>query len=518
MEEKNEKKYCVYMHRNKVNNKVYIGQTGTSVEDRWQNGRGYKGCTLFERAIQKYGWDNFEHIILEDNLTREEVGKSESRLIALYDATNPEKGYNISTGGESGHTGVKMSDEIRAKMSEARKGVPFSEEHKNRISVALKGRTIPQETIDKARLAKGDYFVQLDFDGNLIKEYFTTWDAYQQTGVTQDAIASALNKNSKRKTAGGFVWIKSNEYYDINFVFKKENYTSSRLRSVVQLDIYGKYINTFESCRAAERAMGKNGSVINACCRGDIHTAYGYVWVYADEYELNKDYSIYKKSIWNQYAVIQLDEQFNVITEFPSANEAHKRTNISLTCICECCNGIQRTAGGFFWLKKEDYETICLSKYDIKEMYDKIKKNNSSDTEAYICDYDGVHWSKRSKKWEATITINGKVKSIGRFIDMQEAINARKLAEIEKELQEGNQEYKMQINNKSGCTGVCWDKKCNKWMSTLRYNNNIYYLGRFISKEDAIYARLNKEIELYGYDKAPQRHLFEQYGITTQNE
>ena len=164
MKEINERKYCVYMHRNKINGKVYIGQTGTSVEDRWQNGKGYKGCTLFERAIKKYGWDNFEHIILEDNLTRDEIGQAENNFITLYDSTNPEKGYNISTGGESGHVGVKMSDEARQRMSEARKGKPFSQEHKDKISEALKGRVLSQESIDKMRLARSEPFVQLDLD------------------------------------------------------------------------------------------------------------------------------------------------------------------------------------------------------------------------------------------------------------------------------------------------------------------------------------------------------------------
>ena len=57
----------IYLHRNKINNKVYIGQTIQSPEERWKNGNGYKGCYYFYNAIQKYGWDNFEHIILEQN-------------------------------------------------------------------------------------------------------------------------------------------------------------------------------------------------------------------------------------------------------------------------------------------------------------------------------------------------------------------------------------------------------------------------------------------------------------------
>lgn len=56
--------YCVYAHINKVNGKIYIGQTCRKPEYRWNDGKGYKECTYFYNAIEKYGWDNFDHEIL----------------------------------------------------------------------------------------------------------------------------------------------------------------------------------------------------------------------------------------------------------------------------------------------------------------------------------------------------------------------------------------------------------------------------------------------------------------------
>ena len=58
--------YTVYMHRNKYNNKVYIGITGRQPEIRWgSNGNGYWNNTHFYNAIKKYGWnDGFEHILM----------------------------------------------------------------------------------------------------------------------------------------------------------------------------------------------------------------------------------------------------------------------------------------------------------------------------------------------------------------------------------------------------------------------------------------------------------------------
>lgn len=94
----------IYLHRNKINNKVYIGQTiQNNPNSRWKNGHGYKTCYYFYNAIQKYGWDNFEHIILEqnDNWTQDELNNKEKEYINLYQANNPQYGYNTTDGGST---------------------------------------------------------------------------------------------------------------------------------------------------------------------------------------------------------------------------------------------------------------------------------------------------------------------------------------------------------------------------------------------------------------------------------
>lgn len=94
--------YCVYIHRNIVNNKSYIGisRYGNNPNKRWQNGKGYVGQQLFYNAIQKHGWDNFEHIIWANGLSLVEAQKIEIMLIALFDTTNRKFGYNVSSGGD----------------------------------------------------------------------------------------------------------------------------------------------------------------------------------------------------------------------------------------------------------------------------------------------------------------------------------------------------------------------------------------------------------------------------------
>lgn len=67
-------------------------------------------------------------------------------------------------------------------------------------------------------------------------------------------------------------------------------------------------------------------------------------------------------------------------------------------------------------------------------------------------------------------------------------------------------------NNTSGFIGVSWNKNDNKWRAYIKIDYKQKYLGKFINKEDAITARLKAEKEYFG-DFAPQRHLFEEYGI-----
>lgn len=104
---KEDRRYKVYIHiipryvTKYKHDKYYIGVTcRKKIEWRWgKNGEGYK-TQVFYKAIQKYGWDNIQHKILYDNLTKKEAEKLEIKLIKQYDSTIGRKGYNLSKGGE----------------------------------------------------------------------------------------------------------------------------------------------------------------------------------------------------------------------------------------------------------------------------------------------------------------------------------------------------------------------------------------------------------------------------------
>jgi group I intron endonuclease len=117
------------------NGKKYIGITRQKPEHRWNNGKGYNE-QYFKRAIEKYGWDNFKHIILFEKLTQKEAEQKEIELIAYYKSNKREYGYNIQNGG---NCKGKYTQEEKEKMSISIKNAMKNPKVKNKISKALKG-------------------------------------------------------------------------------------------------------------------------------------------------------------------------------------------------------------------------------------------------------------------------------------------------------------------------------------------------------------------------------------------
>lgn len=69
--------------------------------------------------------------------------------------------------------------------------------------------------------------------------------------------------------------------------------------------------------------------------------------------------------------------------------------------------------------------------------------------------------------------------------------------------EENNRNRGLYATNKSGCSGVSFDKRRNKWTASITYNSKKLFIGRFERKEDAIAARLIREAELF-QEFAPQ--------------
>lgn len=247
--------FKVYVHTNKINNKIYVGITKRSTNERWRNGEGYKECPYFYNAIQKYGWSNFCHDIYADNLTESEAKNMENLLITKFNLTNDNYGYNIKNGGTdcslAEETKIKIgnalrgrtySEEKRKRYSNAHKGKKLSSEHAAAISKANKGRPRTEKELTAAKIngnkMSGDnhWTRRLGITDETkskisksLKQYYQINKTHEsvnkkrvlqvETGVIYDSIESAAKTLSvcrsqiseaadgkKRKTAGGFHW------------------------------------------------------------------------------------------------------------------------------------------------------------------------------------------------------------------------------------------------------------------------------------------------------------------------
>ena len=154
--------YTVYKHTF-PNNKVYIGITCQKPERRWRkDGSGYYriknnilGQPLVWRAIQKYGWKNVQHDILNEVETKEEAERLERYYITeIYHSNKVDKGYNIQNGGN--YRG-KLTEETKNKISKSLTGKKLEKSRIEKIRKSLIGRKLNIESLVKISIANKNY-------------------------------------------------------------------------------------------------------------------------------------------------------------------------------------------------------------------------------------------------------------------------------------------------------------------------------------------------------------------------
>ena len=243
-----EQTYCVYKHTS-PSEKVYIGITKQLPKYRWSNGNGYKSSPHFWNAIQKYGWDSFQHEVLIEGLSADAACEEEKRLIAEYMATDRRFGYNEKSGGQSGSL---LNEEARKRKSENKKR--FYAEHPEEraiLSEKIKGFHHTDEAKAKMREAAKN------------RHYVLTDDWKQKIG------------ESNRKRI-----LEDDQLYADTCSRCREN-GAKAAKPVVQLDMSGKEVSRFRNAHEAERETGISNGNIGRCCKGYSKSAGGYKWQYA---------------------------------------------------------------------------------------------------------------------------------------------------------------------------------------------------------------------------------------------
>lgn len=202
--------FCVYVHTF-PNGKKYVGITGKPPAQRWKRGKNYRNNIYMTRAVEKYGWDNIDHEIIESELSQSDAEAKERELISLYKSNTPEHGYNITSGGEC--IG-KHSIETLRKLSEIKRRLDANSDYKRHVSEshrgnapANKGCKLSEEQKKKISLAKrgckghGQKKVLCVETGHI---YESLTAAAESTGTRIEKIVDVCKHN--RKTTNGFHW------------------------------------------------------------------------------------------------------------------------------------------------------------------------------------------------------------------------------------------------------------------------------------------------------------------------
>jgi len=149
---------CIYQLKHKPTGKIYVGSTVNYKYRRVGHFSKASQCPRLQRAVQKYGRDNFEEIILE-YCEREKLIEREQYWLNKLQPFG-KNGYNIAKHAISPTYGKKHSLKTRKKISEALKGNKYalgqkrSLETRAKISAAKKGRIVTEEHRQKLRIAR----------------------------------------------------------------------------------------------------------------------------------------------------------------------------------------------------------------------------------------------------------------------------------------------------------------------------------------------------------------------------
>lgn len=385
--------YSVYKHTNKTNGKVYIGITVNEPEVRWgKNGKNYEK-QLFGKAIRKYGWENFEHEILFENLSHKEANEKEIELIKSYKATDRDFGYNVALGGTDVNSLASSKTVYQYSLSGAfiqqytslvkageENDTPYSKigaccrkgiNHTSmgfRWSYEYLGEQIAWELMRNPNFYQEVYCY--DLTGNFLQRYETATQAMNDTGIDSGAICGCYN--GKTSNTKGLRWFK--EYqgekiepleYEINSLGQitiAHKLRNIKIKPVYQYSDEGYFLAKFDSARKAAQILNVK-NLDNACIMSERYgyKTYGYYWsyhYYKDGFvPIKREHKIPKNSLkYYNTPVYQYDKSGVYVAEFSSVDVAAQYIGVKKHSIIQCCKN-NRKCRGFYWsFLKEDYK------------------------------------------------------------------------------------------------------------------------------------------------------------------
>lgn len=269
----------IYKITNDVNDKVYIGQTHNSIQDRWKS---HKYSSMFSnaplyRAMRKHGIENF-HIEVIEECPQDKLNEREIYWIKQYQSYG--KGYNGTRGGDGhwiyeedvikdlwnkGYNLKKICVELNIAVGTVKKILrdypPFIEQREQRYIEASLNKTYDSTPIK-----------QYTLDGEYITTYPSVTEASRQTETDVSTIIRVCKGVSSY--ANGFQW----RYEGDDAPTEAVKTNQMAVYQIKNDEIVGEY----ESIAEASRQTGFNKSMINRVAHnGKKHK--GYYWRFVDD-------------------------------------------------------------------------------------------------------------------------------------------------------------------------------------------------------------------------------------------
>ena len=228
----------VYQIVNKINNKVYIGITTRSLKERFNQHKysRYSMDTKFSRALKKYGIENFEIQLIEDEITSlKELYEKEKYYISKYNSYN--NGYNSTLGGDGCKTVAVSAEEIVNEYSILKSSTKVAE------SLGIGENTVLRVLHDNnIELFGSGYEVTKRADINEVLKKYNELKSFSKVSEELNLSPSTVSKIIKNANIPLF-----------QYGFSEEN----------EKDIVNEYINSFYSMTQLEIILGINRKVIS---------------------------------------------------------------------------------------------------------------------------------------------------------------------------------------------------------------------------------------------------------------
>ena len=403
------------------NGKVYIGQTINPVARKNSHLNEKTGArnVAFWRAYQKYKSYTYEVIESIEDETKEQLcyrlNKLEQKYISEYNSTNPQFGYNLTSGGQV----FVVNEEGRRHMSEARTDKlsvlqydlngDFVCEYESTIAAAKAigshagsiwsccvGIASGKRT-KKAQVVKGYTFrfksdypnipshidleisssktkvLQFSLEGKLIREWNSITEAQQALNCHESGIRQSCK--GRYRQCAGYMWRYRENYEEVPMeiepirqkikrdfshltdeqIAKGKKIIREKLaKPVLQFSLDGRFIKEYSSLQSAADAFGaKSGNITNACKQNKSKTAYGYLWRYKDDVvnPLEGIAPFKNASKGRKKPLLQYSEDGRLLKEWDSLSEAADYYNVSKGCLSQA-SSTHGKIRGFYWKYK----------------------------------------------------------------------------------------------------------------------------------------------------------------------